>query len=166
MHVGVQCRSERGRDWMELLRRMGNWWPLLEDQDSIVEESLWGGGREGGVKGGEERRGGWKRRGGSCLWSLQLCDPNFMITAEWEVEPQLLCFPSLPPTALLPPSLDACSDGLSREVRLDFTRTMNHILFDKTVTSQPGTLPFVTLPDPHAEVVPQRGELAGVRFTN
>ena len=34
---------------------------------------------------------------------------------------------------------------------------MNRILFDKTVTSQPGTFPFVTLPDPHIETVPQRG---------
>jgi len=60
------------------------------------------------------------------------------------------------------PSLDACSDVLSREVRLDFTRTMNRILFDKTVTSQPGTFPFVTLPDPHTETVPQKGKHSDV----
>ena len=72
--------------------------------------------------------------------------------------------PYLPPPTY-PPSLDACSDVLSREVRLDFTRTMNRILFDKTVTSQPGTFPFVTLPDPHTETVPWKGEYANVRFT-
>ena len=41
---------------------------------------------------------------------------------------------------------------------MEFTRTMNRVLFDKTVTSQPGTFPFVTLPDPHVEVVPKKGE--------
>ena len=35
---------------------------------------------------------------------------------------------------------------------------MNRILFDKTVTSQPGTFPFVTLPDPHVEIVPETGK--------
>lgn len=58
---------------------------------------------------------------------------------------------------LCPHSLDGCSSALSKEVQLEFTRSMNRILFDKTVTSQPGTFPFVTLPDPHVEKVPERG---------
>ncbi len=55
-------------------------------------------------------------------------------------------------------SLDGCSSALSKEIQLEFTRTMNRILFDKTVTAQPGAFPFVTLPEPHVEVVPQTGE--------
>ena len=55
-------------------------------------------------------------------------------------------------------SLDGCSSALSKEIRLEFTRTMNRILFDKTVTAQPGAFPFVTLPEPHVEAVPQTGE--------
>ena len=55
-------------------------------------------------------------------------------------------------------SLDGCSSALSKEIQLEFTRTMNRILFDKTVTAQPGAFPFVTLPEPHAEVVPQTGK--------
>lgn len=55
-------------------------------------------------------------------------------------------------------SLDGCSSALSKEIQLEFTRTMNRILFDKTVTAQPGAFPFVTLPEPHTEVVPQTGE--------
>ena len=55
-------------------------------------------------------------------------------------------------------SLDGCSSALSNEIQLEFTRTMNRILFDKTVTARPGAFPFVTLPEPHVEVVPQTGE--------
>ena len=55
-------------------------------------------------------------------------------------------------------SLDGCSSALSKEIQLEFTHTMNRILFDKTVTAQPGAFPFVTLPEPHLEVVPQTGE--------
>ena len=71
-------------------------------------------------------------------------------------------FPFSPCSASFSPpptwsSLDSCSDALSSELQLDFTRTMNRILFDKTITSQPGTFPFVTLPDPHIETVPQSG---------
>ena len=54
-------------------------------------------------------------------------------------------------------SLDGCASALSKEVQLEFTRTMNRILFDKTVTAQPGTFPFVTLPDPKVEKVPETG---------
>ena len=54
--------------------------------------------------------------------------------------------------------LDGCSSALSKEIQLEFTRTMNRILFDKTVTSQPGAFPFVTLPEPHVEVIPETGK--------
>ena len=57
-----------------------------------------------------------------------------------------------------PGSLDRFAEGLSQEVQLEFCRSMNRILFDKTVSSQPGTYPFVTLPDPHVETVPKTGE--------
>ncbi len=60
-------------------------------------------------------------------------------------------------TAYTTHSLDGYSDALSKEVQLEFTRSMNRILFDKTVTSQPGTFPFVTLPDPHVENIPEKG---------
>lgn len=56
------------------------------------------------------------------------------------------------------PGMDAFSSSLSKEVRLEFTRTMGRILFDKTVTSQPGAFPFVTLPDPPQEEVRETGE--------
>ena len=58
----------------------------------------------------------------------------------------------------LPFRMDACSENLSKEVSLDFTRSMNQILFDKTVLSEPGTFPFVTLPDPLEEKVLETGE--------
>ena len=35
---------------------------------------------------------------------------------------------------------------------------MNRILFDRTVSAQPQTFPFVTLPDPVVVPVPDRGE--------
>ena len=35
---------------------------------------------------------------------------------------------------------------------------MNRILFDKTVSSQPETFPFVTLPEPEPTTVPSKGE--------
>ena len=55
------------------------------------------------------------------------------------------------------PGMDACASSLSREVQLEFTRSMGKILFDKTVESQPGSFPFVTLPDPPEEVKKEKG---------
>jgi len=49
------------------------------------------------------------------------------------------------------------SEVLCKEVCLEFTRSHNRILFDKTVTSQPDQFPFVTLPEPEPEVVPETG---------
>ena len=53
--------------------------------------------------------------------------------------------------------LDESVDILSEEVCLDFTRSMNKILFDKTVTANPVTFPFVTLPEPDERPVPNTG---------
>ena len=55
------------------------------------------------------------------------------------------------------PAMDACASGLSEEMQLEFTRTMGRIQFDKTVQSQPGSFPFVTLPDPTQEVTKDTG---------
>lgn len=53
--------------------------------------------------------------------------------------------------------MDAVSEVLCKEVCLEFTRSHNRILFDKTVMSQPDLFPFVTLPEPEPEVVPETG---------
>ncbi len=55
------------------------------------------------------------------------------------------------------PGMDCCVSALSQEVQMEYTRTMGRILFDKTVTSQPGAFPFVTLPDTTEEVVKETG---------
>jgi len=54
--------------------------------------------------------------------------------------------------------MDAVSEALCKEVCLEFTQSHNRILFDKTVMSQPELFPYVTLPDPEPEVVPETGE--------
>ena len=53
--------------------------------------------------------------------------------------------------------LDGFTDTLSQEISLEFTRSMNKILFDKTVTSTPSLFPFVTLPEPEDRPVPETG---------
>lgn len=55
------------------------------------------------------------------------------------------------------PAMDGCANSLSKETQLEFTRSMGKILFDKTVQSQPGAFPFVTLPDPPEEVKKKTG---------
>ena len=55
--------------------------------------------------------------------------------------------------------MDAVSEALCKEVCLEYTRSHNKILFDKTVTAQPDVFPYVTLPDPEPEIVPQTGKL-------
>lgn len=55
--------------------------------------------------------------------------------------------------------MDAVSEALCKEVCLEFTRSHNRILFDKTVTGQPDLFPYVTLPDPEQEIVPLTGKL-------
>ena len=57
------------------------------------------------------------------------------------------------------PGMDGCTSSLSGEIRLEFTRTMGKIQFDKTVLSQPGSFPFVSVPDPPEEVTKETGGL-------
>ena len=54
-------------------------------------------------------------------------------------------------------SLDEHVHVLSKEVQLDFRRSMNRITFDRIVSDKPETYPFVTIPEKEAEVVPDRG---------
>lgn len=51
--------------------------------------------------------------------------------------------------------------SLSREVNLDYERSMNKINFDHIVSSKPDTFSYVTLPKKEEEKVPKQGE--GVR---
>ena len=52
---------------------------------------------------------------------------------------------------------------LSNEIKLDFARAMNKISFDRIV-SLPETFWYVTLPEPHQEVVPETGNLSSNPF--
>jgi len=56
-------------------------------------------------------------------------------------------------------SMDKFCSALSREVAIEFNRAMGKIIFDKTVESQPGAFPFVTLPEPVKVVAKATGEL-------
>lgn len=46
---------------------------------------------------------------------------------------------------------------LEKEVNIDFCRSMNKIVFDKTVSSDGETFAFVQLPEPEEEPVPELG---------
>lgn len=48
--------------------------------------------------------------------------------------------------------------SLSREVNLDYERSMNKMNFDRVVSSQPHTFSYVTLPQKEEEKVPNQGE--------
>lgn len=48
--------------------------------------------------------------------------------------------------------------SLSREVNLDYERSMNKINFDKIVSSKPKTFSYVTLPEKEEEKVPKQGD--------
>lgn len=48
--------------------------------------------------------------------------------------------------------------SLSREVNLDYERSMNKINFDQIVSSKPDTFSYVTLPKKEEEKVPRQGE--------
>lgn len=49
-------------------------------------------------------------------------------------------------------------NSLSKEVNLDYERSMNKINFDRIVSSKPETFFYVTLPKKEVEKVPQQGE--------
>lgn len=46
---------------------------------------------------------------------------------------------------------------LSKEIQLDYKRTMNKITFDKVVKANPKRFHYVTLEDPVVEVIPESG---------
>ena len=54
-------------------------------------------------------------------------------------------------------SLDEHVRLLSKEVQVDFSRSMNRITFDRIISNKPETYPFVTLPQEEEEVIPERG---------
>ena len=53
---------------------------------------------------------------------------------------------------------------LSNEIKLDFARAMNKISFDRIVRGLPEKFWYVTLPEPHQEVVPETGNLSSNPF--
>lgn len=53
--------------------------------------------------------------------------------------------------------LDECMRRLTKEVQIDFARSMNRITFDKTVSSTPEMFPYVTIQQREEEIVPERG---------
>ncbi|XP_073667291.1 dynein axonemal heavy chain 1 [Tursiops truncatus] len=55
------------------------------------------------------------------------------------------------------PSVLEHFSNLSREVNLDYERSMNKISFDKIVSSKPKTFFYVTLPEEEEEKVPKQG---------
>ena len=54
-------------------------------------------------------------------------------------------------------SLDEHARLLSKEIQVDFSRSMNRITFDQIISSKPEKYPFVTLPQEEEEVIPERG---------
>ena len=54
--------------------------------------------------------------------------------------------------------LDDYVHVLEKEVNIDYCRSMNKIIFDKTVTNDSETFAFVQLPEPEPEQVPERGK--------
>ena len=54
--------------------------------------------------------------------------------------------------------LDDYIQVLEKEVNIDFCRSMNRIIFDKTVEDDPHTFAFVTVPEAKTQEVPDRGK--------
>ena len=55
--------------------------------------------------------------------------------------------------------LDDYIQVLEKEVNIDFCRSMNRIIFDKTIQEDTTTFAFVSVPDEVPEDVPERGEI-------
>ena len=55
-------------------------------------------------------------------------------------------------------NIDDYMQVLEREVNIDFCRSMNRIIFDKTVKEDPKTFAFVKVPEHTEEPVPSRGD--------
>lgn len=47
---------------------------------------------------------------------------------------------------------------LSKEIQLDFQRSMNKIMFDKIVQCKPEKFPFVEIEEREKEVIPETGK--------
>lgn len=75
------------------------------------------------------------------------------------------CVEPLTPLSVVP--TDRAVEQLSRlskEVNLDYERSMNRINFDHIVSSKPETFSYVTLPKKEEEKVPKQGEGVGQRW--
>ncbi|XP_041639844.1 dynein heavy chain 1, axonemal [Cheilinus undulatus] len=53
-------------------------------------------------------------------------------------------------------NLEKCLGNLEKEVKLEYDRTMNRVIFDKVVKSQPEDFSHITLPQRDPEYVPQK----------
>ncbi|XP_074644244.1 dynein axonemal heavy chain 1-like [Tubulanus polymorphus] len=53
--------------------------------------------------------------------------------------------------------LDDYVQVLEKEINIDFCRSMNKIIFDETVTDDPKTFAFVTVPESTPDVIPNKG---------
>uniref|UniRef100_A0A3Q3STI9 Dynein, axonemal, heavy chain 1 n=1 Tax=Mastacembelus armatus TaxID=205130 RepID=A0A3Q3STI9_9TELE len=54
-------------------------------------------------------------------------------------------------------SVDKCIGDIEKDVKLEYNRTMNRMIFDKVVMSHPKEFSHITLPKKHPEYVPQKG---------
>ncbi|XP_072239156.1 dynein axonemal heavy chain 1 [Leuresthes tenuis] len=61
--------------------------------------------------------------------------------------------------------LEKCLENVEKEVRLEYDRTMNRMIFDKVVMSHAEEFPYVTLPQRDPEYVPQKGCVPVPHFT-
>lgn len=55
-------------------------------------------------------------------------------------------------------SSEELTHRLSRQVTLDYQRSMAKMLFDDVVRSKPSTYPYVTMPTSEEVKVPEKGE--------
>uniref|UniRef100_A0A4W4FA67 Uncharacterized protein n=1 Tax=Electrophorus electricus TaxID=8005 RepID=A0A4W4FA67_ELEEL len=56
------------------------------------------------------------------------------------------------------PLLQACVEGLQKEIVLDYERTMNRFSFDQLVLADPMEFPHITLPPKEPDRVPAKGD--------
>ncbi|XP_023120862.2 dynein axonemal heavy chain 1-like isoform X2 [Amphiprion ocellaris] len=54
-------------------------------------------------------------------------------------------------------NLEKCIEDLEKEIKLEYDRTMNSMIFEKVVMSHPEEFPHITLPQKDSECVPQTG---------
>ena len=63
---------------------------------------------------------------------------------------------------LSPPSVSVACEKLRKELQLEFKRTQNRMLFDKTVKSSKGTFSYVSVPQRDPDPVPPQGMCSDV----